>query len=46
MSRTDNDPMTLRSGRIKDAIHGYVGFTRVERPFLDDPLTQRLRSSE
>lgn len=33
----------IRAGRIKDPIHGYVAFTSIERPFLDDPLTQRLR---
>src|SRR4051812_4322092 len=33
----------MRPGRIKDPIHGYVAFTSIERPFLNDPLTQRLR---
>lgn len=33
----------IRAGRIKDPIHGYVRFTSIERPFLDDPLAQRLR---
>jgi HD superfamily phosphohydrolase len=35
--------MTPKAGRIKDSVHGYVVFTRIEREFLDDPLTQRLR---
>jgi HD superfamily phosphohydrolase len=35
--------MTPKAGRIKDSVHGYVAFTRIEREFLDDPLTQRLR---
>jgi HD superfamily phosphohydrolase len=35
--------MAPRPGRIKDPIHGYIPFTRIEREFLDDPLAQRLR---
>lgn len=30
-------------GRIRDPVHGYVRFTRVERALIDDPLVQRLR---
>ena len=30
-------------GRIRDPVHGYVRFTRVERRLIDDPLVQRLR---
>jgi HD superfamily phosphohydrolase len=33
----------LRAGRIRDPVHAYVGFTRIERAFLDDPIAQRLR---
>jgi HD superfamily phosphohydrolase len=30
-------------GRIADPVHGYVGFTGLERLLLDQPITQRLR---
>ena len=30
-------------GRIRDPVHGYVRFTRVERRLIDDALVQRLR---
>ncbi|MCW3006271.1 MAG: phosphohydrolase [Solirubrobacterales bacterium] len=35
--------MAPRGGKIKDPIHGYIPFTRIEREFLDDPMAQRLR---
>jgi HD superfamily phosphohydrolase len=33
----------LRAGRVKDPVHGYVGFTRLERALVDDRVAQRLR---
>lgn len=30
-------------GRIRDPVHGYIRFTRVERRLIDDALVQRLR---
>jgi HD superfamily phosphohydrolase len=30
-------------GRIRDPVHGYIRFTRVERRLIDDPVVQRLR---
>jgi HD superfamily phosphohydrolase len=30
-------------GRIRDPVHGYIRFTRVERRLIDEPVVQRLR---
>jgi len=32
-----------QGGRIRDPVHGYIRFTRVERRLIDDPVVQRLR---
>jgi HD superfamily phosphohydrolase len=31
------------AGRVRDPVHGYIRFTRIERRLIDDSLSQRLR---